>query len=114
MNSTQHQLAKLERDVKAYKGHIDLGNALANLRSNRDFKKLIVEGYLKDEAVRLVLSKADPALQEPAAQAAIDRDINAIAVLNQYFTITAQKAEIASKQLHDAEELRVELLKEDE
>lgn len=113
MNSTQLQLAKLERDVKSYKSQIDLGRALDNLRLNRDFKKLITEGFLKDEAVRLVLSKADPALQTPEAQAGIDRDINAIAVLNQFFTIVSQKAAIANKQLNDADEMRTELLAEE-
>lgn len=103
-------LNQLDRDAKAIKPSMELGVALDKLRSNRDFNKLIVEGYLKDEAVRLVHLKADPNMQSAESQTSIDRDIAAIGVLNQFFIITEQRARIAGKQMHDIEEMRAELL----
>lgn len=111
--SNDTQLADLDRDAKAAKLRIDAGNSLERLRSNRDFNKLIVEGYLKDEAIRLVHAKADPALQSASAQAAILRDIDAIGALEQFFTTIYQQARIAGKQMLDIDEMREELLKED-
>lgn len=105
-------LAQLDRDAKALKPQVELGLALDKLRVNRDFNKLIVEGYLKDEAIRLVHLKADPNMQAPEQQAGIDRDIAAIGVLNQFFVITDQRARIAGKQVNDIEEMRAEVLSE--
>ena len=110
--SNQTELNQVERDIKAYKAQSDLGNALEKLKSNRDFQKLVMDGYLKDEAVRLVHLKADPNMQEADQQAGIDRDLMSIAVLGQYFVTVGQRAAIAGKQLTDAEELRTELLAE--
>jgi len=114
MNTTENEetLAKLDRDSKATKPLVDMGLALDKLRNNRDFIKLIVDGYLKDEAVRLVHLKADPNMDSPAHQAAIDRDISAIGVLNQYFNLVDSRARIAGKQMNDIEETRAELLNE--
>ncbi len=110
--NNEDQLAGLDRDAKALKSQIELGNALDKLRNNRDFNKLIVDGYLKDEAIRLVHLKADPNMQEPAQQAGIDRDINAIGTLAQYLTITGQRFEIAKKQMADIDDMRTEILRE--
>lgn len=109
--TTENILNQLERDAKAHKVTIDLGNALDKLRNNRDFIKLILDGYLKDEAVRLVHAKSSPALQSEAMQAAITRDIDAIGSLAQYFNTVTQQANIAVKQLQGIEAEREELLR---
>lgn len=110
--NNENTLAQLDRDSKAIKPAIELGSALEKLRNNRDFNKLIVDGFLKDEAVRLVHLKADPNVQSPEQQVAIDRDISAIGVLAQYFVITEQRARVAGKQFADIEDMRAELLAE--
>lgn len=110
--SNEQTLAQLDRDSKAIKPAIELGNALEKLRNNRDFNKLIVDGYLKDEAIRLVHLKADPNMQSPEVQASITRDIDAIGTLNQFFVITDQRARIAGKQMSDIEDMRAEVLAE--
>lgn len=109
MNNDQH-LAALDRQEKAAKPRVELGKALERLKSNRDFKALILEGYLQHEAVRLVHTKADPSMQEPAQQAAIVRDIDAIGALAHYFDTTAALARMAAKEMTDVEAQRNELL----
>lgn len=113
MNSTEQQLSALEREIKEARVHADLGEALINLRSNRDFNKLITDGFLKEQAVRLVHLKADPNMQAPHQQAAIVRDIDAIGVLAEYFNMVRIQAANAVKQITDAEETRAELLAEE-
>lgn len=108
--TTENQLNKLERDAKALKAQIDLGTALDKLRSNRDFNKVIAEGYLKDEAIRLVHLKGDPAVQSPASQASIIRDIDAIGSLASFFALIQRNTDIAKKQLADLDEERTYLM----
>lgn len=72
-------------------------DALGRLEANADFKRLFIEGYFKDEAVRLVMAKADPSLQEPEAQAAILRDIDGIGSLRGYLGGLRLKARMAEK-----------------
>lgn len=110
--SLELQLAALDRDAKALKAQIELGNALDKLRSNRDFNKLVTEGYLKDEAIRLVHLKSDPNMQSPEKQAAIMRDIDAIGALASFLLTIDQRANIARKQMPQLEETRTELLAE--
>lgn len=110
--SIEQDLAALDRDAKVAKAHIDAGSALERLRTNRDFKTLVVEGYLKDEAVRLVHAKSNPALQSAADQAAIVRDIDAIGSLAQFFNTIGQRAQIAGKQMRDIDEARAEIIAE--
>jgi hypothetical protein len=111
MNNEQ-QLAALDRQEKGAKKRVELGNALDRLRSNRDFNKLIVDGYLRDEAVRLVHLKASPDMQTAEHQAAITRDIDAIGTLNEFFNNTAALARMSNKELGDVEAMRAEILAE--
>lgn len=108
--STQDQLAQLNREESAAKVQASLAESLERLRSNRDFRKLIVDGYLTTEAVRLVHLKSDPAQQEPAQQAAIVRDIDAIGALQQYFRTVDKLGEMAGASIKTIEETRNELL----
>lgn len=111
MNIDQ-QLAALDRSLKDAQKLVDLGNSLERLRSNRDFRKLILEGYLEQEAVRLVHLKAEPAMQAPEQQASIVRDIDAIGALAQYFTTVGQLASMGQKSLNDGDNARELILGE--
>lgn len=111
--STQDQLNQLEREIKQHEAAIDFATSLNKLRLNRDFIKVISNGYLKDEAIRLVHAKGNPELQSADKQAAVIRDIDAIATLAQFFITVDQKAAIAARQLESAHETRAELAGED-
>lgn len=103
------ELQMFDEQVKTNKKLVDAASALERLQSNRDFRKLIMEGYLQNEAVRLVHLKADPEYQTSVKQDAIIRDIDAIGSLNGFLNITLQQGRIAVKQLADADETRVYL-----
>lgn len=107
------QLNQIEKDIKVSTEVVDFGNALERLRSNRDFKRVVLEGYFKDEAVRLVHLSADPSMQSPEKQESIKQQMNAIGQLNQYFNTVFFRARQAGKYIADAEEMRHELIAEE-
>lgn len=99
----------IEKEIQHSKELVELGKGLERLRSNRDFKKIIVEGYLEQECIRLVLLKADQNMQSTEKQASIVKQMDAIGALHQYFQTVLVKASIAEKSLV-ADEQERELL----
>ena len=106
MNS---DIEQLEHSIQISKKSVDLGNALERLLRNRDFKAVIMEGYMKDEAIRLVHLKADPAMQTPASQHSIVSQIDAIGAVTSYLNEVRRQADQSKKVIHDAEEVLEEL-----
>lgn len=112
--NTDTQLALLDRDLKDAKQRVDLGKALDRLMANRDFRKVIVEGYLEKEAVRLVHLKADPSMQAADKQAGIIRDIDAIGSLAEYFNTVSLLASRGVKEVEDGDAARERILEGDD
>ena len=102
----------IEREIQHSKELIELGKGLERLRSNRDFKKIVVEGYLEQECVRLVLLKADQNMQSADKQASIVKQMDAIGSLHQYFQTVLVKASMAEKSVASDEYERDLLLVE--
>lgn len=109
---SDQEIRQLDEDIKRNQKLIDRGAALDRLFSNRDFKRIVVEGYINEEAVRLVHAKANPGLQNEAAQKAIVRDIDAIGSLNQYLHGIIRNAAIAQRDNQNNEAARDELIEE--
>jgi hypothetical protein len=110
---SQDQMNRVELSLEKAKAHVEMGVAMQKLLKNRDFKKVVSEGYFKEEATRLVLLKADPECAAPEIQVAIDKAITGIGEVSQYFrTIVvmagqAERAITADEQTLD--ELRNEM-----
>lgn len=107
------QIREIEADIKEAKKVIELGETVARLKSNRDFRKLILEGYLRDEAIRLVHVKSDINLQDAENQRKIIRDIDAISSLADYFRTVEFNGRQAKDKLGDAEAAIEELSREE-
>lgn len=112
MNKTAIQ--EIEESIQESKGVVEFAEALDRLQKNRDFKKVILDGYFREEAIRLVHLKADPAFQTPDRQQSILSQIDAIGALHQYFQTTRFLAAQAAKAIEAAGEVRDELLAEGE
>lgn len=106
-------LQDIEKQIADAKTFSDLGESLVRLSSNRDFRKVIVDGYLSKEAVRLVHLKADPAMQKPESQESIVRQIDAIGALSSYFRTVEFQATLAVNSIASAEAAREEILAEE-
>ena len=111
---TQDTVQEIEANISKLKQFVDLELALERLEKNADFKKVISEGYLKDEAIRLVHAKADPHLQSPDKQAGVVGQIDAIGRLVTYFRGITQNANLARKSIEADEETRDEILAQEQ
>lgn len=106
-------IEQIESDIQENKTVVEIAEALQRLRKNRDFKRIIEEGYFYDEAVRLVHLKSDPAFQTPERQRDILTQIDAIGALSQYFQTIRHRAGIAAKAIDAGIEERDALLAEE-
>lgn len=110
MTTKEDALEKIDRDNKGQKKLVETAEALARLQTNRDFKRVITEGYLTQEAVRLVHLKGDYNFQTPERQANIQRQIDGIAALVQYLLAVQQTGSMASKAIEANDAMREDIL----
>ena len=103
-------LEAIDKQIEQAKDTIELGLAIERLRSNKDFKTVVINGYFEKEAIRLVHLKADPAMQSEASQLSIAKQMDAIGGFNQYLYSAMQMASMAEKNLASHEEEREEIL----
>jgi hypothetical protein len=108
------ELQQLETNIKQSQKIIDLGDALDRLRNNRDFKKLVLEGYFEQEAIRLVHLMSDSNMQSPNTQAAIYKEMTGIGMFRSYLDTLATSARVARRTLESDEATRDEILAEGE
>lgn len=108
--NAQQEIQEIDKSIQEARVTVELGNALARLQSNRDFKKVIETGYFKDEAVRLVHLLSDPNMQTPEKQQAILSDIRAVGALKNYLGTVSFLANVAKKSIAFSEEVRDELI----
>jgi hypothetical protein len=80
--------------------------------NNPEWKKLILDGYFRDEAARLVLLKADYGVQDEQVQKDIIKSIDAIGYFRRYLATIMQRGYTAENALRSDEETREELLSE--
>jgi hypothetical protein len=107
------QLQLLEMNIQRAQEIVDLGNALERLENNRDFKKVIVDGYFNKEAIRLVHLKSDSNMQSEEMQQSILKQMDGIGALNQYFRTLKHSASVAASAIASDTEMRDEILAED-
>jgi hypothetical protein len=110
---TDQNIETIEISIKQGKETVDKMNSLLKLTKNKDFKKVIDDGYFVEEASRLVLLKADPSLQSVEDQRQIDNSILAIGYFRQYLATIFQLGRMAEKSLKEDEEVREELMSEE-
>ena len=106
------ELERLEANIKRSQQFVAVGESLERLYGNRDFKKVILEGYFEQEAIRLVHLKADDNMQNPESQRAILAQMDAIGSLKNHLGLLMRNAEMAGKTLAFDEQTRDELLME--
>ena len=113
MNETTAQLEKIEITIEQAKASIKRKDVLVRLEKNRDFKELISKGFLEAHAVRQVMLKSHPALQEEKQQNLLDQQITAIGGFKQFLINVFTEGMNAEQALIADEATREELLQED-
>lgn len=107
------QLQEIEANIARNKEIVAKGAALERLKGNADFKTVVITGFLKDNAVRLVHLKGDPNMQQPEKQAAIQAEIDAIGHFASYLNSVGRFAAMAASSLAEDEATREEIAAEE-
>jgi hypothetical protein len=84
MSETQEQINEVEMSIADAKKAVQRRDAMYRLEKNKDFKALILEGFMEKHAVRQVMLKASPQMQSPELQAMVDMQITAIGQFKQF------------------------------
>ena len=88
----------IHADMRGYREKVALGRQYENLFRSPEFQKLVLEGYLRDEAVRLTHSLGMPGTDK----AAIHQQLNAVGHFANYLENIKQQANAAQLSLEDA------------
>ena len=105
---------EINLDIEHAKGLVSKSEALKRLESNADFRRVFIEGYFKDEAIRLVDAKSMPQLQGEEAQAQIIKSIDGIGTCKEYLRTVHHVGDNAKRAIEDSEQLLEELAEEGE
>lgn len=90
---------------------VDLRDAILRLSGNHDFRKVINEGFLRDEAARSIRMAGEPTLSAQEKTALIEMAL-AAGHLQRYLSANVQMGNMAENNIHQIdgqlEELRAE------
>lgn len=105
--NTSEQIKEIELSIEQAKSMVSLEDALNRLYANKDFQQVIVQNYLKDEAIRLVHLKSSPQMDTASHQENIIKQIDAIGNFLSYLqTITymGQQAQLTIDEYNQAKQ----------
>lgn len=105
-------IQEIEVTIKELKEVVERKNAVNRLLGNRDFKKLIMEGYFKDEAARLVGLLGEQAAAQYREE--IIRSMDGIAQFKAHLRTVRQIGEAAASELAHHEQALEDLRNEDQ
>jgi len=108
----EEDLDIIELNINHAKESIEKMEALLRLTDNKDFIKVINEGYFEKEASRLVLMKAEPNMASAENQDMLDKAIISIGQLRQYFRTVIHMGKLSIKTLKEDQQTREEMLAE--
>lgn len=106
------EIEEINISINEAKNRVAIKNSLDRLTRDPNFERVILTGYFMEEASRLVLLKADPAMQSTESQLAITKCIDAIGHFRQYLRTTIQLGIMAEKSLAEDEQTREEIMQE--
>jgi hypothetical protein len=104
------ELADIDSRIATLRKNIELGEALQKLHENEDFKNVILEGYMDDEAERIFKVLVDPShnLKRDIMENLMDK-LMAIRSIKQYFGTILINAAMAPEEIANEEKYRKEV-----
>ena len=102
-------IEQIELTISEAKKIVATRDAALRLASNRDFKKIFLEGYFKDEAARLVGISADPVMLDQGQGEHIDMEIRSISCTQQYLRGLVQQGDLAERSISEHTEMLAEM-----
>ena len=110
ISNTTNEIQELELSIEDANKHVAMRDAALKLTSNRDFKKLVLEGYFKETAAQLVSLTADPALKDKRNE--ISEKILAISNFRLFLQETITLGNQAESAIREAQEALDEIREE--
>lgn len=105
-------IQEVEISIEIAKQMIAKREMVKKLQANREFKKLITEGLLKEEAARSAVLYSDPSISE-TTRAHVLRDIGGYGLLERYFRTIVRMADEMEAAMKDDENTLEELHSEE-
>ena len=99
---SQHDIEQAEMTLEDAKQIVKTGRLTEQLASHSGFRKIILEGYFKEEAARLATCFSDPLLNEKA-RLDIQNAIHGIGALRRYLQRLVSEGQIAASSITDYE-----------
>lgn len=103
MSDNEFTVEEIEISKEHAEKMVAYGDAFKRLSEDKDFREVIFKGYFEDEAARLVMLRANPSMQADDMQQSIDKSIDAIGYLYQYFNGIKHNSEMAAKSIIDCD-----------
>ena len=108
MTRTQ-QLEAIRAQLEDAKQAQAMNDVLDRLERNRDFKKIVLEGFLKEHVLEQTSMLARPDCQHELVQQSIQKSLTGASSFNAYLTSLRQMAAAADERVRQCEEALVEL-----
>jgi len=112
MNDSQ-QVQAIDITIDDAKKKIEMANDVIALRKNKHFKRLIEDGYFKDEAQRVVYARANIENLDELNQAYLLKSTDSIAFFRAYLAAIQIEGRSARNALTQHELTREEILAEE-
>ena len=106
----EQHIEEIDAAITDAKQYVEMRDALLALQKNKNFLKVINEGYLVQEAARKAKALAVPALQDKEQQQEIVNALQGIGHFNQYLHRIMQAGNQAAKNIQDNENYRSQVL----
>ena len=110
---TDATVRNIDIEIQEAKDALSMLEAVERLSKNRDFKRVIENGFFRDEASRVCLLKADAQMANERSQGLLNNRLTGIGELHQYLRGLTTLGVMAQKALADAEQTRDEVLAEE-
>lgn len=105
------EVEQLNEQREGLMGLIERGEAARRLAANPDFKKLVLEGFCRDDAAAYVQLSQDPALPKENREDALNI-AQASGHLKRFMSVTIQKAQQAKQTIDAVDQALVEARQE--
>ena len=109
--STEEELNQLDASMAEAKHFIDIKKSVEKLFRNREFKKVILEYYFKEEAARLVMAKSS--FMNDDQKQLIDNMIYGVGALKNWLESVMRRGDEMDQAIEGHEKTREELLQEE-
>lgn len=104
MSTQEISVQELEQHIELLKEQKKLPESLDRLMKNEDFKRIILNEYLREEAIRATMLKADPQMASEENQKRVENTLIGVSQLNQFIQRIRVMGAMAERDLPEAEE----------